>query len=82
VTVVLTGAWGADEAAVARLAAAYGRLAEDPLGKLCGLNRPMTPAKTRSTDDALVLDVGLDATEIARGLRAATEATIEEVMAY
>ena len=82
VTLVLTGAWGADEAAPARLAAAFGRLADDPLGKLCGLHRPLSPAKTRGSDEALVLEVGLDALEIARGLRAATEATVEEIMAY
>ncbi len=83
VTLVLTGAWGDDaDAASARLAAAYGRLADDPLGKLCGLNRPIEAPRTRGSSDALTLDVGLDGFEIARGLRAATEATVEEVMSY
>jgi hypothetical protein len=82
VTLVLTGAWGADDAAPGRLAAAYGRMSEDPLGKLCGLNRPLEAARTRGSPDALTLEVGLDAMEIARGLRAATEAAVEEIMAY
>lgn len=82
VRLVLTGAWERDDAAAGRLGAAFGRLAEDSLGKLCGLGHPLAPAETRASADALTLEVGLDGLEIARGLRAATEATVEEIMAY
>jgi hypothetical protein len=82
VRVVLTGAWGADgPAAAARLAAAFGVLAEDPLGRLTGLDRPLDGPRTVGRPDALVLDVALDPTALARGLRDVTDAAIPEIMA-
>jgi hypothetical protein len=82
VRVVLTGAWGSDAtAAAARLGAAFGLLAEDPLGHLTGIDRPLDGPRVAGKPDALVLDVGLDPTALARGLRDVTDAAIPEIMA-
>lgn len=82
-TFVLTGGWGdSAPAAGERLSAAFGRLAQDALGKLCGLDHPLDGPRVRTTAEALTLEVALDPLEIARGLRAATEASVEEIMSY
>ena len=82
-TLVLTGGWGESApAAGERLGAAIGRLAQDSLGHLCGLDRPIEGPRVRTAADALTLEVALDPLELARGLRAATEASVEEVMSY
>jgi hypothetical protein len=83
VRVVVTGAWGADGAdAAVRLASEFDRLAQDALGHLCGLDRPLSPPKATSMRDAVVLDVALDPFEIARGLHDITEGTLADIMAY
>ena len=80
--VVLTGGWGADAAAASRrLAAAFGVLAGDPLGRLTGLDRPLDGPRTSGDAGALVLDVVLDPMVLARGLRDVTDAAIPEIMA-
>lgn len=82
-TVLLTGAWGDQASAAAdRLCAAIDQIAQDPLGKLMGLNRPLEPPRPRFTPEFVALDVGLDALELAHGIRAATEASVSEIMSY
>jgi hypothetical protein len=82
VRLVVLGTWKDDASAAAeRLAASFQLLAEDPLGHLCGLDRPVAPLHTRADADALTLDVGLDAMALARGLRSATGASLDEIMA-
>ncbi len=80
-TFVLTGAWGADaDAARERLLAAFGVLADSGIGRLLGLSRPVAPVSAVATADALTLDVTLDAGTLARGLRDATSAAVEDIL--
>jgi hypothetical protein len=80
-TLVLLGAWGADApGAELRLGAAFNVLAEDPLGRLTGLNRPIDGPRTSSDSSAIKLDVVLDLVAVARGLRDATDATAADIM--
>jgi hypothetical protein len=82
-SVVVLGAWGDDApAAGERLVAAFSALAKDPLGRLTGLDHPLSPARLSTEKDALRLDVTLDAAVLARGLYDVTTATAAEVMAY
>lgn len=79
---VLAGAWGVDAStAAARLGAAFQLLANDSLGRLLGLDRPLEEPRVSGDPDALRLELMLDATALARGVRAATDATIRDVMA-
>jgi hypothetical protein len=81
--VVLTGAWGTDAPAAAeRLGAAVQLLATDSLGRLLGLDHPLEDPKVSGAPDALRLEFLLDPVRLARGLHAATDAKISEVMAY
>jgi len=83
VQVVLAGAWGADAARAAeRLAAAFQLLATDPLGRLMGIDHPLEDPRVSGDDEALRLQVVLDPLHLARGLQAATDARISEIMAY
>ena len=83
VKVVLLGGWGADAASAAQyLSAEYQRLAQVPIGRLCGLDKPLDGPRVRGGDDALVLEASLDALTVARGLRAMTGASIDEIMAH
>lgn len=80
-TVLLTGAWGADAPVAAdRLRAAFDVLAATSVGLLLGLSHPLAAARVSSTADMLELEVTLDAEALADGLRAATAATVEEIM--
>ncbi len=82
-TLTLLGAWGADASAASeRLLAVYGTLSSNPLGHLCGLDRPLTPPRARTEPDALILDVTLDALALARGLHLALDAQVDEIMRY
>ena len=49
-----------------------------------GLHQPLARPRVRTSEegDALLLDVSLDATLLARGLRAATGASIAEIMSF
>jgi hypothetical protein len=81
VQIVLLGGWGDDAAAAAdRLRAAYGVLAADPLGRLTGLDQPIDGPRASGDAGALRLDVTIDAMALARGLRAATGATLDEII--
>jgi hypothetical protein len=81
--VVLCGAWGDEAPAAAqRLGAAFQLLARDPLGRLLGLDHPFEEPHVSGQPDALRLDVLLDPFVLARGIHAATDAKIAEVMAY
>jgi hypothetical protein len=80
---VLTGAWGADAAAAAaRLASSYQLLANDSLGRLLGMDHPLEEPQVSGDAEALRLAVLLDAPALFRGLHAATEARIGEIMTY
>jgi hypothetical protein len=82
VLAVLAGAWGADAASAAgRLGAAFQLLANDSLGRLLGLDHPLEEPRVSGDAEALRLDLLLDATALARGVHAATDATIREIMA-
>jgi hypothetical protein len=79
---VLTGAWGADgPAAAERLGVAFRVLAQDALGRLAGIDRPVDGPTVRSDATGLELEVALDPVQLARGLRAATGASLAEIMA-
>jgi hypothetical protein len=83
VEIVLTGGWGDDApAAAARLLSAFDVLATDPLARLTGMDRPVEGPRVSGDAGALRLDVTLDATALARGVRAATGATLDEIMSY
>jgi len=80
-TLVLLGAWGPDAPGAAeRLDAAFQVLADDPLGRLTGLNRPVENARASGDASAVRLDAVIDLVALARGLRDATEATAAEIM--
>jgi hypothetical protein len=81
--VVVMGAWKDDApAAATRLSAAIDTLAASAIGKLCGFDKPVAGPTVRATDDALIADLTVRALPIFRGLKAATGASIDEVMSY
>lgn len=81
--VLLTGAWGTDAPAAAeRLAAAFQLLANDSLGRLMGVDHPLEEPRVSGDHEGLRLGVVLDLAALARGLHAATDARISEIMAY
>ena len=83
VTVALLGAWKDDgPAASERLLAVADTLGASSLGRLCGLDHPLRPATVRPTADALVLEVTVDALAVTRGLHAALDAQVDEIMRY
>jgi hypothetical protein len=80
---LLTGAWGADAPAAAkRFAASFRLLAEDPVGRLTGLDRPVDGPVATGEPDALALDVALDPVTMSRGVRAVAGAPLAEIMAF
>lgn len=79
----LLGAWGDDAPAAAeRLRAAFELLANDPLGKLIGADRPRSGPSARSTPGSLTLEFSLDALTLGRGLSAATAGTVADIMRF
>jgi hypothetical protein len=79
--IVLTGAWGSEwPKAAERLDAFFRVVAEDPLGRLLGLDRPTTQSHTTGDAAAVELDVRADARAMAVGLRAATTASLSEIL--
>ncbi len=81
-TVLILGDWGADAAAAAdRLGAAFSVLAEDPLGRLAGINRPKDGPHVVGNATEVRLEVILDATALARGVRDATSAGAADIVA-
>lgn len=82
-TLVLSGGWGNDaEKAGERLAAAVNTLSNSALGKLCGVNQPFRGPDVRTTPTALFVEVVVDPGAVARGLRAATGAEVDEIMKF
>jgi hypothetical protein len=80
---LLPGAWGADAPAAAkRFAASFRLLAEDPVGRLTGLDRPVDGPVATGEPDALALDVALDPVTMSRGVRAIAGAPLAEIMAF
>ena len=83
VQVVLVGAWGDDASRAAeRLAASFQLLAADSLGRLLGIDHPLEEPRVSGDAESLRLQVVLDPLRIARGLQAATDAGVGEIMAY
>jgi hypothetical protein len=83
VQLALAGAWGADAPAAAeRLAAALQLLSNDTLGRLLGLDHPLEEPRVSGDAQALRLQIVLDPITLARGLHAATDARIDEIMKY
>jgi hypothetical protein len=83
VQVLLSGAWGTDAPAAAeRLGAAFQLLANDSLGRLMGVDHPLVEPRVSGDAEALRLSVVLGTVALARGLHAATDARISEIMAY
>jgi hypothetical protein len=81
--VVLTGAWGGDAPAAAkRLLSAWDVLAQDALGHLTGIDHPVVAPQAAGDAEALHLEVALDPMLLARGLHAATDATLSEILGY
>jgi len=81
VRLVLTGAWGKDAPAAAeRLAAAVHVVSESPFGRLLGLNHPLVGPRVRGEEEALFVEVTLDAAAVARGLHDALDAEIGDIM--
>jgi hypothetical protein len=76
----MAGAWG-EVAAVAaeRLDSSFRIVAEDPLGRLTGLDRPITGPDATGSPDALTLEVTVDPVALIRGLHAAIEGTTAEI---
>ncbi len=78
---VLGGNWGADATAAGeRFAAAFHGLAEDPLGQLLRVDRPLEAPRVSVDPSALTLDLALEPLALARGLRAATGANLPEIL--
>ena len=81
VRIVLTGAWGSDAPAAAeRLAAAVHVVSESPFGRLLGLDQPLRAAHVEPRNDALVVDVIVDADRLARGVHDALDAEITDIL--
>jgi hypothetical protein len=81
IRIVLTGAWGRDAPAAAeRLAAAVHVVSESAFGRLLGLDHPLVSPQVRAMDDALVVDLTIDGTALARGVHDALDAEIGDIM--
>lgn len=81
VNVVLAGPWG-DRAADAadRMEKTYGRLVASRLGRLLGLDQPMTPPVVTPSPDSVGLEVRLRLRALVRGLGDATATGVAEMM--
>lgn len=77
----LMGAWGDTwPRAAERLGAFFRVTTEDSLARLMGLDRPVADPSATGDAGAIALDVRLDGAALARGLRAATTATLAEIL--
>lgn len=82
-TLVLLGGWGTDAPAAAdRLLSVWNTMGATALGRLCAVDRPLAAARARTEPDALVLEVTLDTLAATRGLHAAIDAQVDEMMRY
>lgn len=81
VRVAVLEAQGTDpSAALSRLGATFDALAQSGLGKLCALDRPKKGPSTKTSENALFLEIELDSAAVATGLRDATQASIVEIL--
>jgi hypothetical protein len=81
VRLVVAGAWGEDSSAASeRLGAAIHVLSESPTGHLFGLHKPVIAPFVHVEPDALVLDATLDGAALARGIHAAVDAEVADIM--
>jgi hypothetical protein len=79
--IVVLGAWGPDAPAAAeRLGAAAHVLAESPAGRLFGLGNPIDGPHAHGEGDVLSLDVTIDGDRLARGVRDAVDAEVDEIL--
>jgi hypothetical protein len=77
---LVAGDWSATPEAVAALEAGWQDLAQSGTGKLLGLNEPVSGPKIEPGHSLLEATVELDALTLARGLRAAVEADVWEIL--
>ncbi len=83
VRIALGGAWGPDAPAAAeRLDAAMHVLRENALGRVTGVDRPVSTPRASFVPGALVWESGFDGLRIARGLHDALDAEIAEIMRH
>ncbi len=68
--------------AAERFLASFNVLANDPLGRLCGLHEKLSDLKVQTWDDRIEAALVVDALRIADGLLAATQATVADVMSW
>ncbi|HSN97590.1 MAG TPA: hypothetical protein VLS89_04800, partial [Candidatus Nanopelagicales bacterium] len=81
VTIAVAGDFSASgPAASEALLAAWNELAASSFGHLLGLDAPVEPPLPTHAKDAVAIAVELDPGRLARGIRAATGAEIEEIM--
>ena len=81
VAIFVTGDWSKTAIeATSGLLAAWEDLANSGTGRLLGLKEPVSPARVDLKGDVLELRVELDAMTLARGLRAAVEADVWEIL--
>jgi hypothetical protein len=81
VRVVVAGDWsGAVHEAASALQAVWDDLSQSGTGKLLGLNEPVSGPVIEPAENLLELRVELDALTLARGLRAAVEADVWEIL--
>ncbi len=78
---VVMGAWGHDAPeAGSRLASVVHVIEESPLGRLLGLAHPAVPSRVTTTEDALIVDMSVDAMTFARGMHDALDASVMEIL--
>ncbi|HEX4334799.1 MAG TPA: hypothetical protein VH062_02730 [Polyangiaceae bacterium] len=78
VVAVLSGRWNGTD--VDQLEAAWNDLAQSSMGRLLGLDQPLTPADVTVTSDQLTLEVHLARLPLVTGLRAAVAADVWEFL--
>ncbi|WP_394831943.1 hypothetical protein LVJ94_36040 [Pendulispora rubella] len=83
VRIALLGSFQEDGPKVTqRFAAAIHVLSESSLGRLCGLNAPISGPTVGVVPDGLVAEMTISANTLFRGLRAATGASVDELMRH
>jgi hypothetical protein len=81
VSVVLTGGWGArGPEAIDKVRSCYMTLADSGLGRLVGLDHPVSPPTFAATVDSVRVDVRLGIAPLLRGVADATTNQLPDVM--
>ncbi len=81
VRIAVFGSWGKDAAAAGtRVVATLDALSSSAIGRLCGVDRPIAGPTLRASDDVVIVETTVDAMALFRGLAAATEASMDDVM--